>query len=353
MTRSGTARTPSRLAAMTRRGVAKLSPLWTTLLRRGPIILRITLIGAYSILALSQWFHLDGNDAKEIYESDRGGGGAQSERRLYPRDPRDIWTEEDPIRLSFVIEKLDLENQVLRGSVFARLDAEIYRRKYPLAEELPTSISLGITGLSTRRVTRVPLADARDTDSPIDGVPVEFEAWGHSNDFPSDAYGSNNFTSLGSGVGFPSIEVVIGGGMSAYKVTAAADETYLNFFVERHKKQAWWVYIIALSPLFLFIALQRARRGSDTLQTTSLEIAVGVLALLPLRQVLVPPEIPTLTRVDVLLGLELLGFLLWVAFAVGQRPPGRRRSGSRDGWQKYAAGTMPARRRPIRSRDEG
>lgn len=77
--------------------------------------------------------------------------------------------------------------------------------------------------------------------------------------------------------------------------------------VTRDTNTQLFVYGVSLLPLALFfvlLTLLRTQR-SDQLWDVLLGIGAGFLAVLPLRQVLVPSEVPGLTRVDFILGAEL------------------------------------------------
>ena len=78
-----------------------------------------------------------------------------------------------------------------------------------------------------------------------------------------------------------------------------------------------WTYTIALAPLLLLGALVwSGLRSPESAGRAALEASVGLVALLPLRQVLVPPDVQSLTRLDVVLSIELLAFIAWLAIAV-------------------------------------
>jgi len=73
-----------------------------------------------------------------------------------------------------------------------------------------------------------------------------------------------------------------------------------------------FTYSIALAPALLGIAfLVRIRNSSGQWrsETSSLELGAALIALLTLRQVLVPTDIPGITRLDKFLGLEIVALV--------------------------------------------
>ena len=73
------------------------------------------------------------------------------------------------------------------------------------------------------------------------------------------------------------------------------------------------VWLVALAPLLLLaagLATVRRRRAALNLAT-----AAALLAILPLRQVLVPPDVGGFTRIDALLAAELVTFIAVAALA--------------------------------------
>lgn len=227
------------------------------------------------------------------------------------------------------MDGVDLNAQQIRGRVSAWVDVDKYRQENFLDATPPDHIDLSITGLFATESTRVPLST--DPEVSVGSTPVNFEAWGYPQDFPSDSYGSNNFLGIGPGLGSPDVDVTATGGLSPYVVTVAGDSSYLNFLLERKHGQSWWVYTIALTPGALFLALALGHGQSrGQAATLGLDAAVGVLAVLPLREVLVPPEVPSLTRVDVLLGLQLMALIGFALANVIRRGPPAQGSGL--GW---------------------
>jgi hypothetical protein len=98
----------------------------------------------------------------------------------------------------------------------------------------------------------------------------------------------------------------------------------VEIVIKRVPVARWFIWTMALTPslLLLVILLQSISRVSQRRQIDAgrgkerfvpLELAVAVLALLPLRQVLVAAEIQGLTTVDFLLGTQLAAFIAVVA----------------------------------------
>lgn len=91
----------------------------------------------------------------------------------------------------------------------------------------------------------------------------------------------------------------------------------ISIIVRRPPLTQLFVWSMALTPALLLpiivIQLISERReagaSSKTARNVSLELAAALLAILPLRQVLVPSEVQGLTTVDYLLGAELAIFI--------------------------------------------
>jgi hypothetical protein len=91
----------------------------------------------------------------------------------------------------------------------------------------------------------------------------------------------------------------------------------ISIIVRRPALTQLFVWSMALTPalllpviLFQLIGERKEDHApSRTARNVSLELAAAVLAILPLRQVLVPSEVQGLTTVDYLLGAELAAFI--------------------------------------------
>jgi hypothetical protein len=120
-----------------------------------------------------------------------------------------------------------------------------------------------------------------------------------------------------------------------------------------------FVYAVALTPALLGISylvhhLGSRRRGLSE-ASGGLEIAAALLALLALRQVLVPSDITGLTWLDELLGVELVAFsgLAAVTFAgLGTLPPPGLPTQTVVGGEPQAVAT-PSQKRPSGSGGAG
>jgi hypothetical protein len=269
------------------------------------ILLGVT-ISYVLILAAWQWLNITGDEARHIYRADRGSGGPPAGVALRPRDTVELTQGDGPVALSIVLNALDLQSQTVRATVYASYDES---RAFYEGVPRPPQIIVSLTGLSARSSVAVPVPPKYQEST--QGKEISIELWGWSNDYPSDGYGSSNFVSIGSGLGHPTIKVTSSGAFQGFNVKVAGDSSYFNLLLTRKSGNAWWVYTMAFAPLIVLVLMSlahaRHRVNSGVLW---LEAAVGVVAILPLRQVLVPADVPSLTRVDILLGVELLAFLM-------------------------------------------
>jgi hypothetical protein len=103
----------------------------------------------------------------------------------------------------------------------------------------------------------------------------------------------------------------------------------------RDPQTQFFVYGVSVVPFALFIVLLTfvpTQRG-DQLWNVLFGIGAGFLAVLPLRQVLVPDEVPGLTRVDFILGAELtvmVALFLGLRALFWNRPPANEGHPPRD-----------------------
>jgi|GEM_PF-5897352 len=84
----------------------------------------------------------------------------------------------------------------------------------------------------------------------------------------------------------------------------------MDLVVERPRATVAYAYLMACLPivfgmLFVVAFLFDSRSREQSLPTQLAGLVAPMLAVLPVRAVLVPPEIPGLTRIDMLLGLAL------------------------------------------------
>lgn len=88
----------------------------------------------------------------------------------------------------------------------------------------------------------------------------------------------------------------------------------INILISRNIRTTVWCYLIALSPaILIFVLLFQLAVGAAQV---TLEAGVGIIAILPLRQVLVPSDVGGITRIDLILGMELVAMLVLVAISV-------------------------------------
>jgi hypothetical protein len=81
----------------------------------------------------------------------------------------------------------------------------------------------------------------------------------------------------------------------------------LKFIVQRPTGLVVYTYFVALMPLALLVALGvfcARRREVPTPSEAAFGVAATLVAILPLRNVLIPPAITDLTRLDIVFGLQ-------------------------------------------------
>jgi hypothetical protein len=95
------------------------------------------------------------------------------------------------------------------------------------------------------------------------------------------------------------------------------DEVDLRMLMVREWRTQLFVYLVAFLPLALLTALVTgallSSGGESTVTSITVNLAVATLAILPLRAVLVPPDLQGLTRIDYILVIQLL-LIISVAF---------------------------------------
>lgn len=200
----------------------------------------------------------------------------------------------------------------------------------------------------------VPLGDLVGGDGSVassgaTAVPVSVPIDGSATRFPSDTYEvrTSPVITLPGGVSLPglssywdgvpvAVTVSDGSSLAQYEVTAFADGTQdprvIGVAISRVPWKVITVYAVALLPLLLAVVLAHVwvRRRNGT--TFDLGFAAGLiaamLAVLPLRAVLVPGDVgavsPTLVDDILILGVLLIaGFLFWqyMRFVKAPIPP--------------------------------
>jgi len=291
-----------------------------------------------------------------MFRSNRGGDGPPEPAELRSRFEQQRPGFDSPVHLRFVLESFDPNEGIIRGRVSGEIDVAAFERDRPF-QELPTSTTLSMISLYQTQSVEIALTpkSAGFSVSPP-AVEIAFETWGEQRAFPSDEYGSNYLFIITGALGFPSISVISSQNLSQYHVLLSANNRYLNVLIERYDSQVRWVYLIALTPLLLFIALHVVSKGRSQRQggTFAIEVAVGLLALLPLRQVLVPSSLVMITNIDILLGMQFVIFIVWVVFEVvrsevrrGTHPVGDREQRQSD------VGRSPTHNQQFRTEASG
>ncbi len=179
-------------------------------------------------------------------------------------------------------------------------------------------------------------------------VPVSLPVDGSPNLFPSDRYvirmspvitlpGSISLPGLSSYLNNVPVAVTLseGSALAQYEVTAFVDSPQQPRIIAVEVTRASWrvitVYVVALLPLLLAVVLAHVWVRRRTRPNFDLGFAAGLiaamLAILPLRAVLVPGDVaavsPTVVDDILILGVLLIaGFLFWqyARFVGGPRP---------------------------------
>lgn len=114
---------------------------------------------------------------------------------------------------------------------------------------------------------------------------------------------------------------------------ASDDNDLLIFNVQRQWLIIAYTYTIGLAPFVLLIGLLLvtyvARKGAEVYEV-AIGVAAAILAILPLRSVLVPSSLPGITRLDILFGL-VISVLVVLSFVVILRPRTSRRASKNGG----------------------
>jgi hypothetical protein len=323
-----------RPAPTARRRAVVLSPLltvWREWLAPNSVlvVLAVALFVTGIYLFGKQLTEQQGGTAESIFEENRGGGGPPDPVRITPQIARSFSLSTTTfVQLRFILQEFDPTSGELKGRMGAMFDTEGYVKYYPNSEPSSSAHVLfyGPFEVSSVKVPLTPMDQVADEG--VETVPITLETWGDARTFPSDGYAVAYFLSFDeAGLSYPSVYVIASVKLSNYDIYASVNGVYLNLLLQRNNLQKWWTYTLALSPLLLLGALiwsgvrSRADAGISAVQA-----AVGLVALLPLRQVLVPSEFGTITKIDLLLGFEFLLFISWTALAVAF--VGRRRRGN-------------------------
>lgn len=99
---------------------------------------------------------------------------------------------------------------------------------------------------------------------------------------------------------------------------ANIDEQYTVFYLERSQANVVFVLVIAATPFLLVLAYLVARfvsGGPKDTATNPLELSAALLAVITLRQVLIPAEVSGFTFLDRILGFEVVALVAITIFA--------------------------------------
>lgn len=107
---------------------------------------------------------------------------------------------------------------------------------------------------------------------------------------------------------------------AAYTLSSGGDNVSLDsadFYAIVERPSSFWVfvYVIALTPMIIGLAYMASRNDQGD-SATALSLAATLLSLLAIRQVVTPSDIQGLTRLDRLLGFELVVLVMGFTFIV-------------------------------------
>jgi hypothetical protein len=181
-----------------------------------------------------------------------------------------------------------------------------------------------------------PVSESDSTWQKTIDVPV----FGQPRAYPNDTYAMSKYavmygpeTTDGEGLAgcCPGISVELASGNEDLRIDIAQSPASIDWFlplestVRRPVRVIWFSYELAAVPLALIALLGyqliRSRRRGRLAPSHEItfEVAAILLALLPLRQVLVPSDVVGLTFIDTIFGLEIVlliaGALWWSVLA--------------------------------------
>jgi hypothetical protein len=280
------------------------------------------------VLAGTAWWQSN-NPAPGLFLQDRGSGPPRPIEALNPNIPQTFQASLSPsfIRLIFVLDEFDPVGGKLQGRVGGIINPDLYHSEYPFSKSIPAKIPLTLYSLFSGTHLNVPLTSSLDGDQGDleQSTPVELEAWGEQRRFPNDSYAVTDLYNIGGGNGWASVTLVTGSRLSQYRVRASVSYAYVNVLIERAPATRLWVYTIVTSPIvFLGALIWSGIFSRQSAVASAIEVAVGLVALLPLRQVLVPASLTDLTTVDLMLGIEFLLFVAWLAAAITLLNPDKK-----------------------------
>jgi len=149
--------------------------------------------------------------------------------------------------------------------------------------------------------------------APSGGVERRLPSWtlpivGSSQDYPLDqyAFAVSGQLMLPPDLSSMRLDAAFETGQQGLRGDQGTDRDFLVVRVSRARAPQAFVVGLLLIPLLLIAVLALARRGGSTSGTETIVGAVAVLlALLPIRAVLVPADITSLTLVDYALGAQV------------------------------------------------
>jgi hypothetical protein len=168
------------------------------------------------------------------------------------------------------------------------------------------------------------------TDSPVLAKSVDFQLLGSAGDYPSDQWriALDLVIWLPGGVHIP---VTVGGESDDEVIPLVSVRSYSGFNAHEEEGNATLtrpfsvqclLYTITLAPLLLaFAAVVSRRRANPAPAEAPLELAAALISIFALRSVLVPGDLPGLTRIDYLLAVQTVAIISAVAFIVAFHPP--------------------------------
>lgn len=118
----------------------------------------------------------------------------------------------------------------------------------------------------------------------------------------------------------------------------------LEFIVQRPTSLVIYTYFVAFMPLALLLALGvfcARRKEVPTPSEAAFGVAATLVAILPLRNVLIPPAFTDLTRLDILFGLQAAVLVALSLILVGIWGPVLKASRERHGPPRPPAGMAP------------
>jgi hypothetical protein len=275
-------------------------------------------------------------------------------RKLNPGAEKVTLPDEDnfsgtpyPLGVDIVVEQLDAVSNVQVNLKLHRENEEEYRKIQGPEGDVPGSSDQDAElrlepPFSERIALKVPLSQLKDFNSSVSlplhsGVPSQYpEDWYEASTWVSIELPDNWEYAGGSGGGGPGPTIPVKLALQAERNTGIlsyysldqkepvsvaemrlAPIQRLRLRVQRDYVTRGFTWTMAATPFLLLVltGITPLSRSSDS-NPVSLE-AVALLAILPLRQVLVPSEIRGLTPVDFLLGTELAIFIALIAVRYG------------------------------------